>query len=75
MQAVERRIGDIGLIKGGACLVAQPRRRGRQHRSRTGQQRRWSRCLTREEGERNNKYKANIALQSITWQNDVPGVA
>ena len=28
----------------------------------------------REEGGRNNKYKANIALQSITWQYDVPGV-
>ena len=27
MQACEYRMGDIGMIKGGACLVAQSRRR------------------------------------------------
>ena len=37
--------------RGGACLVALARERGRQLRSRTGQQRRRSRCLAREEGE------------------------
>src|SRR3954466_2297809 len=39
------------VIKGGACLVALARERDRQHRSRTGQQQRRSRCLAREEGE------------------------
>ena len=39
------------VIKGGACLVALARERGRQFRSRAGQQQRRSRCLAREEGE------------------------
>ena len=39
------------VIKGGACLVALARRRGRQLRSRTGQQQRRSRGLAKEEGE------------------------
>ena len=50
------------VIKGGACLVALARERGRQHRSRTGQQRRRSRCLAEEEGGRNNEYNANRCI-------------
>ena len=46
----------------GACLEAQPRRRGRQHRSRTGLRRRRSRCLAREEGEETINIKANICM-------------
>ena len=51
------------VIKGGACLVAQTRRRGRQHRSRTGhQQRRRSRSLPKRGGGRNNEYNANRCI-------------
>ena len=49
------------VIKGGACLVALARRRGRQLRSRTGQQQRRSRSLPKRRGGRNNKYSANIS--------------
>ena len=50
------------VIKGGACLVALARRRGRQLRSRTGQQQRRSRSLPERRGGRNNKYNANICM-------------
>ena len=49
------------VIKGGACLVALARERGRQLRSRTGQQQRRSRSLPKRRGGRNNKYSANIS--------------
>ena len=56
-------MGDIGMIKrGGACLVAQARRRGRQLHSRTGRQQRRSRSLPKRRGGRNNKYNANISM-------------
>ena len=56
------------MIKGGACLVALARERGRQLRSRTGQQQRRSRSLPKRRGGRNNKYSANIskATQDMT---------
>ena len=50
------------MIKGGACLVALARERGRQLRSRTGQQQRRSRSLSERKGGRNNKYNANISM-------------
>ena len=49
------------VIKGGACLVALARERGRQLHSRTGQQQRRSRGLPKRRGGRNNKYSANIS--------------
>ena len=57
------------VIKGGACLVALPRKRGRQQRSRSGhQQRRQSRSLSERRGGRNNGYNANrcIAMHDMT---------
>ena len=50
------------VIKGGACLVALARERGRQLRSRTGQQQRRSRSLRERRGGRNNKYNANKCM-------------
>ena len=50
------------VIKGGACLVALARERGRQLRSRTGQQQRRSRSLPERRGGRNSKYNANISM-------------
>ena len=50
------------VIKGGACLVALARRRGRQLRSRTGQQQRRSRSLPERRGGRNNEYNANRCI-------------
>ena len=50
------------VIKGGACLVALARERGRQLRSRTGQQQRRSRSLPERRGGRNNEYRANISM-------------
>ena len=51
------------VIKGGgACLVALARERGRQLRSRTGQQQRRSRSLPERRGGRNNEYRANICI-------------
>ena len=47
------------VIKGGACLVALASRRGRQLRSRTGQQQCRSRSLPERRGGRNSKYNAN----------------
>ena len=49
------------VIKGGACLIALVRR-GRQLRSRTGQQQCRSRCLPERGGGRNSKYNANISM-------------
>ena len=46
--------------QGGACLVALARERGRQLRSRTGQQQRRSHSLPKIRGGRNNEYNANI---------------
>ena len=62
------------VIKGGACLVALARERGRQLRSRTGQQQRRSRSLPERRGGRNNEYRANKASQNITRQYAVFGV-
>ena len=60
-------MGDIGMIKGGACLLAQTRRRVVvdvvDHRSSISLG-----VYRRRRGGRNSKYKANIASQSITWQ-------
>ena len=50
------------VIKGGACLVALARERGRQLRSRTGQQQRRSRSLPERRGGRNNEYNANRCI-------------
>ena len=47
--------------QGGDCLVALARERGRQLRSRTGQQQHRSRSLPKSRGGRNNKYSANIS--------------
>ena len=76
-------MGDIGMIKGGACLVALARERGRQLRSRTGQQQRRSRSLPERRGGRNNEYHVNrcISMQdktrndarrALTWYEVVP---
>ena len=56
------------VIKGGACLVALARERGRQLRSRTGQQQRRSRSLPERRGGRNNEYNANkcISMHDMT---------
>ena len=50
------------VIKGGACLVALARERGRQLRSRTGQQQRRSRSLPERRGGRNNEYHVNRCI-------------
>ena len=50
------------VIKGGACLVALASRRGRQLRSRTGQQQRRSRSLPERRGGRNNEYQVNRCI-------------
>ena len=50
------------VIKGGACLVALARERGRQLRSRTGQQQRRSRSLPERRGGRNNEYQVNRCI-------------
>ena len=71
------------VIKGGACLVALARERGRQLRSRTGQQQRRSRSLPEIRGGRSNEYNANInttmrdvtmsgARCALTWYEVVP---
>ena len=72
------------VIKGGgACLVALARERGRQLRSRTGQQQHRSRSLPEIRGGRNNEYNANInttmrevtmsgARYALTWYEVVP---
>ena len=56
------------VIKGGACLVALARERGRQLRSRTGQQPCRSRSLPERRGGRNNEYNANkcITMHDMT---------
>ena len=56
------------VIKGGACLVALARERGRQLRSRTGQQQCRSRSLPERGGGRNSKYNANkcISMHDMT---------
>ena len=53
---------------GGACLVALERERGRQLRSRTGQQQRRSRSLPKRRGGRNNEYHVNrcISMHDMT---------
>ena len=53
------------VIKGGACLVALARERGRQLRSRTGQQQRRSRSLPERRGGRNNEYQVNRCISII----------
>ena len=56
------------VIKRGACLVALASRRGRQQRSRSGQQQRQSRSLPERRGGRNNEYNANrcITMHDMT---------
>ena len=71
------------VIKGGACLVALARERGRQPHSRTGQQQRRSRSLPERRGGRNNEYHANKCIsmhdmtsndarRGLTWYEVVP---
>ena len=71
------------MIKGGACLVALARERGRQLRSRTGQQQCRSRSLPEGRGGRNNEYHvnrcismhdktSNNARRALTWYEVVP---
>ena len=71
------------VIKGGACLVALARERGRQLRSRTGQQQRRSRSLPERRGGRNNEYHVNRCIsmhdktsngarRAPTWYEVVP---
>ena len=82
MQAIERRVAISG-DQGGACLVALESR-GRQLRSRTGQQQRRSRSLPeRKRGGRNNEYHVNRCIsmhdktsngarRALTWYEVVP---
>jgi hypothetical protein len=70
-------MGDIWMLKGGACLVALARRghqrAARLERSRTQLQRRQSRRLSREkEGERNNKFTARMQTICMTCLNAMP---
>ena len=61
MQAWENGMGDIGMIKGGACLVALARRGRCRPRSRSpGHQR--PRGLPERRGGRNSKYIANRGI-------------
>ena len=71
------------VIKGGACLVALARERGRQLRSRTSQQQRRSRSLPERRGGRNNEYHvnrcismhdktSNDARRALAWYEVVP---
>ena len=71
------------VIKGGACLIALARRRGRQLRSRTGQQQRWPRSLPERRGGRNNEYHVNRCIsmhdktindarRALTWYEVMP---
>ena len=71
------------VIKGGACLVALARERGRQLRSRTGQQQRRSRSLPERRGGRNNEYQVNRCIsrhdmsrsdarRALTWYKVIP---
>ena len=66
-------MSDIGMVKGGACLVAQTRRRVVgdvvDHRGISS----GLRVYRREEGEETINIKASIASQSITWQYVVLG--
>ena len=70
-------MGDIWMLKGGACLVARARRRGRQRaacpeRSRTQLQRRRSRCLMREkEGEETINSRQQVQQRCMTCLNDM----
>ena len=70
-------MGDIGVIKGGACLEALLRGAGRQkaarpERSRTLLRQRRSRRLSREKkGERNNKFTAKIQTICMACLNDM----
>ena len=54
-------MGDIGMIKGGACLEAPLKgKKVRRQRSRSQGHQQWSRGLPERRGGRNSKYKANI---------------
>ena len=70
-------MGDIWMLKGGTCLVALARRRGRRkaarpERSRTLLRRRRSRRLSREkERGRNNKFTAKMQTICMTCLNDM----
>ena len=52
-------MGDIGMLKGFACLAALRQRAERQRRSRSRQHRQ-PRGLPERRGGRNNKYKAQM---------------
>ena len=67
-------MGDMGMIKGGACLEALLKRKKCRHRRSRSQGRHRSRGLPERRGGRDKKYKANIAPQSITWEYDMPCV-
>ena len=60
--SIEKSRRYLVIKGGGACLVALARERGRQLRSRTGQQQRRSRSLPERRGGRNSKYNANISM-------------
>ena len=60
--SIEKNRRYLVIKGGGACLVALARERGRQLRSRTGQQQRRSRSLPERRGGRNSKYNANISM-------------
>ena len=60
--SIEKNRRYLVIKGGGACLVALASRRGRQLRSRTGQQQCRSRSLPERRGGRNSKYNANISM-------------
>ena len=60
--SIEKKRRYLVIKGGGACLVALASRRGRQLRSRTGQQQCRSRSLPERRGGRNNKYNSNIGM-------------
>ena len=60
--SIEKSRRYLVIKGGGACLVALARERGRQHRSRTGQQQRRSRSLPERRGGRNNEYQVNRCI-------------
>ena len=77
-------MGDIGMIKGGACLEAPLKgKKGRRRRSRSQGHQQRSRGLPEIRGGRNNEYNANInttmrdvtmsgARCALTWYEVVP---
>ena len=72
--SIEKSRRYLVIKGGGACLVALARRRGRQLRSRTGQQQRRSRGLAEEEGEETMNTMQTDAWRCMTWQVSKLGV-